>query len=413
MSEEVRRTPKLRFPGFTEDWEQRKLGEVAEYKNGIGHEDKQKDTGEFELINLNSISLGGELKSSGRFIDSLEETLLKDDLVMILSDIARGNLIGRVALIPQNNKYILNQRVARLRIVSNVEAYFLFLCINQNQSYFKFKSAGMSQLNISRENVEKFAFFLPILKEQKQIGAFFSVLNQTITIHRRKCEDLKELKKGLLQKMFPREGEEYPEVRFPGFTDAWKQRKLGELMNVKSVKRIHQVDWSDSGVRFLRARDIVAIYKNEELSDCLYISKEKYDEYSTISGKVKRGDLLVTGVGSIGVPMLINSEKPLYFKDGNIIWFQNEEAIDGDFLYYSFCGSMIQSFIQETSGSGTVGTYTIDSGKKTPVVIPTDKMEQVKIGEFFKYIDRTITLHQRKADDLEELKRGLLQQMFV
>ena len=181
------------------------------------------------------------------------------------------------------------------------------------------------------------------------------------------------------------------------FIHAWEQRKLGEMMNVTSVKRIHQSDWTSSGVRFLRARDIVAAFKNEEPSDYLYISEEKYNEYSSLSGKVKIGDLLVTGVGTIGVPMLINSEKPLYFKDGNIIWFQNGNEIDGDFFYYSFTGNSIQNFIQESAGTGTVGTYTIDSGKKTPIVLPQDIAEQQQIGTYFQSLDNLITLHQRKS----------------
>ena len=102
-----------------------------------------------------------------------------------------------------------------------------------------------------------------------------------------------------------------PAIRFKGFSDAWEQRKLGDMMNVTSVKRIHQSDWTDSGVRFLRARDIVAAAKNEEPDDYLYISKEKYEEYSTLSGKVGVSDLLVTGVGTIGVPYLVRNLEPL------------------------------------------------------------------------------------------------------
>ena len=180
------------------------------------------------------------------------------------------------------------------------------------------------------------------------------------------------------------------------FTYAWEQRKLGDIMNVTSVKRIHQSDWTNSGVRFLRARDIVSAYKNEEPSDYLYISQEKYNEYSALSGKVKTGDLLVTGVGTIGVPMLIKGENPLYFKDGNIIWFQNENKINDNFLYYSFIGNVIQSFIKESAGTGTVGTYTIDSGKKTPITLPRDITEQQQIGTYFRNLDALITLHQRK-----------------
>lgn len=202
-----------------------------------------------------------------------------------------------------------------------------------------------------------------------------------------------------------------PALRFKGFTYTWEQRKLGDIMNVTSVKRIHQSDWTDSGIRFLRARDIVSASKNEEPDDYLYISKEKYDEYSLVSGKVAIGDLLVTGVGTIGVPYLIRNSEPLYFKDGNIIWFQNGAKIDGYFFLYSFFGKAIQDFINESAGIGTVGTYTIESGKKTPISLPEMK-EQQQIGAYFRNLDRLITLHQRKYDKLTNMKKSMLEKMF-
>ena len=183
-------------------------------------------------------------------------------------------------------------------------------------------------------------------------------------------------------------------------------------MNVTSVKRIHQSDWTDSGVRFLRARDIVSASKNEDPDDYLYISKEKYDEYSSISGKVSIGDMLVTGVGTIGVPYLIRNLEPLYFKDGNIIWFQNNEKINGKFFFHSFLGKAIQDFINESAGIGTVGTYTIESGKKTPILLP-NKEEQKLIGMFFENLDHLITLHQRKLEKLQNIKKSCLEKMFV
>ena len=202
-----------------------------------------------------------------------------------------------------------------------------------------------------------------------------------------------------------------PAIRFKGFSDTWEQRKLGDVMNVTSVKRIHQSDWTDYGIRFLRARDIVSAYKNEEPDDYLYISKEKYDEYSSISGKVSIGDMLVTGVGTIGVPYLVENSEPLYFKDGNIIWFQNEDKVFGKFLFYSFAGKSIQDFITESAGIGTVGTYTIESGKKTPISLP-NKEEQERIGLFFANIDRLITLHQREFEKLHNVKKSMLEKMF-
>ena len=194
--------PQLRFAGFADAWEQRKLVSMTNYKNGKGHEDKQSTIGKLELINLNSISISGGLKHSGKFIDEADDTLQKDDLVMILSDVGHGDLLGRVALIPEDDRFVLNQRVALLRPNATADPQFLFSYINAHQYYFKAQGAGMSQLNISKGSVENFISFVPIIEEQKKIGTFFKQLDNTITLHQRKLEKLQELKKGYLQKMF-------------------------------------------------------------------------------------------------------------------------------------------------------------------------------------------------------------------
>ncbi|WP_332400904.1 restriction endonuclease subunit S, partial [Pseudolactococcus laudensis] len=148
------KVPELRFAGFADDWEERKLSSMTNYKNGKSHEDKQSTSGKLELINLNSISISGGLKHSGKFIDEADDTLQKDDLVMILSDVGHGDLLGRVALIPEDDRFVLNQRVALLRPNTTADPQFLFSYINAHQYYFKAQGAGMSQLNISKGSVE-------------------------------------------------------------------------------------------------------------------------------------------------------------------------------------------------------------------------------------------------------------------
>ena len=180
------KTPKIRFQGFINAWEQRKLGELTIYRNGTGHEEKQSESGKYELINLNSISIDGGLKPSGKFIDEETETLLKDDLVMVLSDVGHGDLLGRVAIIPENNRFVLNQRVALLRNNSSVDIKYLFSYINAHQIYFKKQGAGSSQLNISRGSVENFEVLLPHKDEQKKIGKYLSSIDNLITLHQRK-----------------------------------------------------------------------------------------------------------------------------------------------------------------------------------------------------------------------------------
>lgn len=181
-------------------------------------------------------------------------------------------------------------------------------------------------------------------------------------------------------------------------------------MNITSVKRIHQSDWRKKGIPFYRARDITALSKNLNIEEPIFISRDLYEEYSKISGKVQINDLLVTGVGTIGVPLLVQTV-PLYFKDGNIIWFQNSNKLIGLFFLYLFKTNTVQKYIHTTTGVGTVPTYTIQSGKNTPVYI-TSKKEQKDIGTIFQLIDNLISLQQRKVNDLNSMKSALLQDVF-
>ncbi|OLS10852.1 hypothetical protein AUQ39_02535 [Lacticaseibacillus casei] len=181
-------------------------------------------------------------------------------------------------------------------------------------------------------------------------------------------------------------------------------------MKVTSVKRVHQSDWRKEGVPFLRARDIIAFNKGQKIKEPIYISESQYEKYVKQSGRVTPGDLLVTGVGSIGVPFVVKAKTPLYFKDGNIIWFQNK-TLDPDFLFYQFTSASVQSFVMSSSGKGTVGTFTISSGKRTPIVFPV-MSEQRRIGMTLRNISNLIAATQGKFDQLQMVKKALLQHLF-
>lgn len=354
--------------------------------------------------------------NSDKIVTAMKNSYLQNGDV-IIADTAEDATVGKCSEIANlGDKTVLSGlHTIPVRPKEEYASGYLGYYLNSNSYHDTLipLMQGTKVTSISKSALQGTSISYPkSLDEQAEISAYFQNLDNLITLHQRKCDKLIQFKAAMLKKMFPQNGADKPELRFKGFTDAWEQRKLGELMEITSVKRIHQSDWTDSGVRFLRARDIVAVSKNEEVSEPLFISQEKYDEYSALSGKVKIGDLLVTGVGTIGVPMLINNEEPLYFKDGNIIWFKNEDRIDGEFFYHSFNGSFIQNFIKESAGIGTVGTYTIESGKKTPILLPTQKDEQQKIGTFFSQLDTLITLHQRKCDKYKSIKAGLIRKFF-
>ena len=408
--------PAIRFKGFTDAWEQRKLSEIAgkvtEKNTALQYVETLTNSAEFGIISQrdffdHDISKLGSL--DGYYIVRNEDFVYNPRISTSapVGPINR-NKLGRTGVMSPL------YTVFRPHDIDTTYLEHFFKC-GYWYSFMNFN--GDSGARSDRFSIKDDVFFqmpipVPHIEEQRKIGLFLTQLDHLITLHQRKYDKLQVLKKAMLEKMFPKNGSSVPEIRFKGFTDAWEQRKLGDIMNVTSVKRIHQSDWTDSGVRFLRARDIVSASKNEEPDDYLYISKEKYDEYSLISGKVSAGDLLVTGVGTIGVPYLIRNSEPLYFKDGNIIWFQNGTKIDGDFFLYSFFGKAIQDFINESAGIGTVGTYTIESGKKTPISLPEMK-EQQQIGAYFRNLDHLITLHQRELEKLQNIKKSMLEKMFV
>ena len=394
--------PAIRFKGFSDAWEQRKFGEVFDCtvpNNTLSRVELSYDEGTVLNVHYGDVLIkyGSVLdvqkddipRIPHRCIEDFNGALLQDGDV-IIADTAEDETTGKACEIGnlQGSAIVSGLHTMVCRPRNRMALGYLGYYLNSNAYHHQLLPLmqGIKVLSLSRSNIQKTSVSYPIaVKEQQLIAYYFSQLDNLITLHQRQPFLQSPPDISLIVQLTP-----------PFYTFSWEQRKLGDMMNVTSVKRIHQSDWTDSGVRFLRARDIVAAAKNEEPDDYLYISKEKYEEYSTLSGKVGVSDLLVTGVGTIGVPYLVRNLEPLYFKDGNIIWFQNLDKIDGKFLFYSFSAEQIQGFINESAGIGTVGTYTIESGKKTPISLP-NQIEQAKVGEFFQQLDNLITLHQRQT----------------
>ena len=387
---------------ITSSWEQRKFDEVFDCtvpNNTLSRAELSYDEG--TVLNVH---YGDVLIKYGSVLDVQKDDIpriphrcredfngaLLQDGDVIIADTAEDETTGKACEIGnlQGSAIVSGLHTMVCRPRNRMALGYLGYYLNSNAYHHQLLPLmqGIKVLSLSRSNIQKTSVSYPIaVKEQQLIAYYFSQLDNLITLHQRQPFLQSPPDISLIVQLTP-----------PFYTFSWEQRKLGDMMNVTSVKRIHQSDWTDSGVRFLRARDIVAAAKNEEPDDYLYISKEKYEEYSTLSGKVGVSDLLVTGVGTIGVPYLVRNLEPLYFKDGNIIWFQNSDKIDGKFLFYSFSAEQIQGFINESAGIGTVGTYTIESGKKTPISLP-NQIEQAKVGEFFQQLDNLITLHQRQT----------------
>lgn len=196
--------PELRFPQFCQKWNTKILEDICIYKNGGSYENDITENGKYNLITLNSIDIDGNLKSEHRLINSGEWFLKKDDIVMVLSDVATGNFLGLSAVIPTNNQYVLNQRMGLLRVNSNYSANYIRYYINQNQKYFKSYGQGASQKNLSKKDILSFSIRIPInIDEQEKIVDCLSSIDDIILAQTAKIEALKQHKKGLLQGLFP------------------------------------------------------------------------------------------------------------------------------------------------------------------------------------------------------------------
>ena len=201
-----------------------------------------------------------------------------------------------------------------------------------------------------------------------------------------------------------------PQIRFAGFTDAWEQRKFSELTEIRSASRVHKEEWQSSGVPFYRSSDVMAALNGTE-NEKAFISEELYEKLSAVSGKLEKGDVLVTGGGSVGKPYIVPNNEPLYTKDADLLWIKNNENLDLYFVYTFFFSPTFTDYLNSVSHVGTIAHYTITQLGETPITLPCVS-EQQKIGDYFRNLDSLITLHQRKCDALQKFKKSMLQKMF-
>jgi type I restriction enzyme S subunit len=390
--------PRLRFPEFRGAgmWEEKRLKDALDYERPdkyIVTDTNYHQSGIPVLTANKSFILGCTHEENGIFTNT--PVIIFDDFTVDKKYVDFSFKVKSSAI-----------KILKIKGENNLK--FIYELMN----IIKFETAEHKRNYISV--YQNLCIRLPRPYEQKKIADCLSSLDEVITRQTQKIDALKAHKTGLMQQLFPREGETLPHLRFPEFRNAraWGVNPIGELLPVTSSKRVHQKDWATEGIPFYRARDLVAL-KNKEVIEPLYISKSLYEENVRSCGKIKPSDLLVTGVGTIGIPYLVKKSDIFYFKDGNIIWIKNDEkSIVGQYLFHMFDSEYLQSQIQTMSGVGTVGTYTITNANATLIAYPSNRKEQHKIADCLSSLDEVITRQTQKIDALKAHKTGLMQQLF-
>ncbi|MGZ0927708.1 restriction endonuclease subunit S [Streptococcus thermophilus] len=397
-----KKVPELRFKGFTDDWEQRKLGEVGNTFTGLSGKTKE-DFGHGEGKFITYVNVFNNPVADLDGLESVEidnkQFQVKAGDVLFTTSSETPEEVGMSSMWLGNADNIyLNSFCFGYRPTIEFDNYYLAFMLRSASIRKKFQllAQGISRYNISKNKVMEMSIPVPSIEEQQKIGAFFKQLDDTIALYQRKLDLLKEQKKGFLQKMFPKNGAKVPELRFAGFADDWEERKLSDIVSRLSKSsnnsELPRVEFEDivSGEGRLN-KDVS--HKFDDRKGILFSSQNIL--YGKLRPYLKNwllADFKGIALGDFWVFKSINS--------------------DPKFVY-----SLIQSNHYQKVANDTSGTKMPRSDWKkvssTEFQIPSSLEEQKKIGSFFKKLDDTIALHQRKLDLLKEQKKGFLQKMFV
>lgn len=391
--------PKVRFKGFTDDWEQRKLEELVGIYDGVHQTPDYQDSGIMFLSVENIATLKSEKYiSEEAFERDYKVYPEKGDILM-----TRIGDVGTTNVVETAEKVAFYVSLALLK-PNEIDSYFLSNAMKTNAFQKGLRERTLVTAipqKINKDEIGKIDIFITNNdEEQKKIGAYFSNLDHLITFHQRKCEQTKKLKKYMLQKMFPKEGQTVPEVRFEGFTDAWEKRKFGDLGSVSMCRRIFKEQTATEGdIPFYK----IGTFGGEPDA---FISRALFEEYKEKYQYPEVGDMLISASGTIGRTVEYAGEDA-YFQDSNIVWFKHDDRVDNSFL------KCIYSSVKWSGIEGsTIKRLYNDNFLKTEFSMPNAE-EQKKIGEYFQNLDHLITLHQRKCDELQNIKKFMLQNMFI
>ena len=420
--------PKIRFNGYTEDWEQRKLSDIY---GSIGNAfvgtatPYYAEQGHFYLESNNvkdgQINHNSEVFINDEFYEKQKDKWLRTgDMVMVQS----GH-VGHAAVIPEE----LDNTAAHALIMfrnpkEEIEPYFLNYEYQTDKAKKKIENitTGNTIKHILASDMQEFVVDVPKYEEQKVIADYFRNIDHLITLHQRKCEQTKTLKKYMLQKMFPQDGEKVPQIRFEGFTEDWEQRKLGEVVKEGILeapldgnhgeKHPTSDEYVESGIPFLMASDI----HNGEVNiySCKYITKERAERLD--KGFARNGDVLLTHKATIGETAILSNlmtEYAMLTPQVTYYRIKNEERLNREYLYSFFNSLDFQTELKTKAAQSTRPYIGITAQQNLKIILPSEIDEQRKIGLYFENLDRLITLHQRKCDELKEVKKFMLQNMFV
>ena len=410
--------PEIRFKGYTDEWEQRKLEdylEVSSEKNRdelLGKEDVLSVSGEVGIVN--------QIEFQGRSFAGVS--------VANYGIVEVGDVVYTKSPLKSNPYGIIKTNKGKTGIVStlyavykpkkNVDSEFVQIYFESDfrmNSYMHplVNKGAKNDMKVSDANALKGPVFFPKIEEQIVISQYFNSLDHLITLHQRKCDEVKTLKKYMLQKMFPQNEQKIPEIRFEGFTEAWEQRKLGDISEIKTGpfgSTLHADDYVSDGIPIITTEHFKTGTLPIKKDGLPQVSENDFNRLSAYI--LNEGDIVFSRVGSVDINALITPFQNNWLFSGRVLRVRPQGENSSQFLHTLLETESVRSDIRTRAVGQTMPSINTEILKITPLFLPTSIAEQERLGEYFHNLDHLITLHQRKCDEVKTLKKYMLQKMF-
>lgn len=423
MSNKKASVPQIRFAGFTGDWEERKLGEVGSTYTGLSGKSKI-DFGHGEgryvtYMNVFTNAISSPVMVEPIEIDDKQNEVQAGDVFFTTSS-ETPEEVGLSSVLLENipntylNSFCFGYRPIEEKFDNNYLAFMLrSVSVREN---IVLLAQGISRYNISKNKVMEIEVPLPQMSEQRLLGGFFRNLDNLITLQQRQLDKLAIVKKTMLEKMFPKDGANVPEIRFAGFKGAWEERKVIEQVEKvldyrgKSPTKFGMT-WGTTGYLVLSALNVKKGYIDKTI-EAKYGDQELFDKWMG-NERLEKDDVIFTTEAPLGNVAQVPDNVGYILNQRAVAFKTSPDKLDNNFLATLLSSPLFQDILQANSSGGTAKGIGMKEFAKIATMLPIDIAEQKKIGFFFKSLDTLLSLHQRELNTLKTLKKSMLQQLFV
>lgn len=388
--------PKIRFKGYADDWEQRKLDDVVEFL----------DTMRKPLEGVKRVYGPYPYYGASGIVDYVDGYLFDEELILLSEDGANITDRNYPICFLATGKYWVNNHAHVLRTKQGNENNFI--CNSLERKDYTQYNTGMAMPKLNKETCKKIPILCPVFEEQKKIGDYFRGLDHLITLHQRKCDETKKLKKYMLQKMFPQNGEKVPKIRFAGFSDDWEQRKLDDVAEFSKGNGYSKGDLIEVGTPIILYGRLYTKYETSISDVDTYVEAKEGSVYS------KGGEVIVPASGETAedIARAATVDKSGILLGGDLNVVMPNKDINSAFMAISISnGNSQRELAKKAQGKSVVH---IHNEEIRNLIVPfPNKVEQDKIVDYFTNLDHLITLHQQKCDELQNIKKFMLKNMFA